>query len=127
VRGSGDQAFHFNGNGAEYRFNDRGGNFGRRDFTLAFFIKTSSAVHQAIWEKRLVCGATSFWGFRMNGPGSPNGVVQPELMADQLAHDYTPGFAGITPINDGAWHHVALVRHRRTASLYIDGALVVLC
>jgi hypothetical protein len=31
----------------------------------------------------------------MNGPGSPNGVVQPELMADQLAHDYTPGFAGM--------------------------------
>ena len=73
VRGPGDQAFHFNGKGAEYRFNDRGGNFGRHDFTLAFFIKTRSTAHEAIWEKWLVCGKSSFWTFRMNGPVPPTG------------------------------------------------------
>jgi hypothetical protein len=125
VRGPGDQAFRFNAKGAEYRFNDRGGNFGRRDFTLAFFIKTSSKALQAIWEKWLVCGASSFWEFRMNGPGAPapHGAVGLELMADQLGHDVTPNFIGTTPINDGAWHHVALARHGRTASLYIDGVV----
>ncbi len=121
LRGPGDQAFHFNGKGAEYRFNDRGGNFGRRDFTLAFFIKTRSTALQAIWEKWLVCGKSSFWSFRMNGPGAPNGVAELELMSDQLGHDDL-GLHGTTPINDGAWHHVALARHGRTASLYVDGA-----
>lgn len=123
VRGPGDQAFHFNGKGAEYRFNDRGGNFGRHDFTLAFFIKTRSTAHEAIWEKWLVCGKSSFWTFRMNGPVPPHGVAEPELMSDQLGHDDTTGFHGTTAINDGAWHHVALARHGKTASLYVDGVL----
>ena len=44
-----------------------GGNFDRNPFTLTFFIKTSSPLSQAIWEKRPVCNAASFWGFRMTG------------------------------------------------------------
>jgi hypothetical protein len=111
-----DKAFRFDGTGAEVRFNDQGGNFGRNAFTVSFFIKTSSAAHQAVLEKRRVCDANSFWGIRMT-----DGLIQPELMSDDLANDYTPGFQAATPIDDGAWHQVALVRSGVTVLLYIDG------
>jgi hypothetical protein len=47
------------------RFDTVGGNSGRDPFTLAFFINTASPTQQAILEKRPVCDAASFWGFRM--------------------------------------------------------------
>lgn len=117
VRGGDDRAFSFDGKRAEVRFNDRGGNFGRHAFTLAFFIKTTSTDMQAIWEKRLVCNATSFWGFRMS-----NGVPLAELMSNQLARDYV-NFSSGRNIGDGAWHHMALVRRGVTATIYIDGVV----
>jgi hypothetical protein len=58
-------------------------------------------------------------------PGLPFPAVEQlglHAAPDQLGHDHI-GPAGTTPVNDGAWHHVALVRHGRTASLYIDGVL----
>ena len=61
------QAFHFNGQGSEVDFDAVGGNFNRDPFTIAFFIKTTSQVGQAMVEKRPVCDAESFWDFRMTG------------------------------------------------------------
>jgi hypothetical protein len=116
VRGGDDKAFSFNGKRAEFRFNDRGGNFARHSFTLAFFIKTTSPAMQAIWEKRLVCAAHRFWGFRMS-----DGVPGAELMSDQLGRDYVGNFSSRRNIGDGAWHHMALVRKGVTATIYIDG------
>jgi hypothetical protein len=118
VRGDEDKAFSFNGNRAEFRFDDRGGNFARNAFTLAFFIKTTSTAMQAIWEKRLVCNANSFWGFRMS-----DGVPGAELMSDQLGRDYVGNFSSGRNIGDGAWHHMALVRKGVKATIYIDGVL----
>jgi hypothetical protein len=112
-----DQAFAFGGIGQEIRFDNRGGNFGQDDFTLAFFMQTTSSRLEAVWEKRLECDAGSFWGFR-----SANGLMGWEMMSDRFAHEYN-SFTGQTPLNDGAWHHVALVRQGPTASMYIDGVL----
>lgn len=110
------QAFHFNGQGSEVRFDEVGGNFGREPFTLAFFIKTTSPVSQAIWEKRPVCNAASFWGFRMTG-----NLWGAELMSDEFGTDNT-GVPGAPIIADGSWHHVALVRDGTTNTIYVDGA-----
>lgn len=110
------QAFHFNGQGSEVRFDEVGGNFGREPFTLAFFIKTTSPVSQAIWEKRPVCNAASFWGFRMTG-----NLWGAELMSDEFGADNT-GVPGAPIIADGSWHHVALVRDGTTNTIYVDGA-----
>jgi hypothetical protein len=112
-----DQAFAFAGSGEEVQFDEQGGNVGRHDFTMAFFVQTTSARKEALWEKRRLCDANSFWGFRIE-----NGLPNWEMMSDRLAHDYN-SFSAKTPVNDGAWHHVALVRHGPTASLYIDGVL----
>lgn len=110
-------AFHFNGEGAEYRFDEVGGNFDRRPFTLAFFIRTTSTAMQAIWEKRPVCDAASFWGFRMIG-GAPGG----EMMSDSTGADYTFGMVDSGKnISDGGWHHLALVRKGPEATIYVDG------
>jgi hypothetical protein len=112
-----DQAFAFDGIGGEIRFNADGGNVGPHDFTMAFFVRTTSARKEALWEKRLICDAHSFWGFRIE-----NGLPNWEMMSDRHAHEYN-SFSAATPVNDGAWHHVALVRQGPRASMYIDGVL----
>jgi hypothetical protein len=114
TRGFNGRAFHFNGQGSEVDFDAVGGNFGRDPFTIAFFIKTTSQVSQAMVEKRPVCNAGSFWGFRMTGD-----LWGAELNGDE----YTPatGVLGGAPIDDGNWHHVALVRNGTTNTIYVDG------
>ena len=110
------QAFHFNGQGSEVQFDEVGGNFDRDPFTLAFFIKTTSPLSQAIWEKRPVCNAASFWGFRMTG-----NLWGAELDGDEFGTDNT-GVPGAPIIADGNWHHVALVRDGTNNTIYVDGA-----
>ena len=109
------RAFHFNGQGSEVDFDAVGGNFNRDPFTIAFFIKTTSQVGQAMVEKRPVCDAESFWDFRMTG----------DLWGAFL--DGAPGVegTGVTGppgIADGTWHHVALVRDGTNNTIYLDGA-----
>src|SRR5262245_8896808 len=84
TRGFNGQAFHFNGQGSEVDFDQVGGNFNRDPFTLAFFIRTTSPLPQAIWEKRPVCNAASFWGFRMTG-----NLWGAELDGDEFGTDNT--------------------------------------
>jgi hypothetical protein len=110
------KAFHFNGQGSEVLFDEVGGNFDRNPFTLAFFIKTTSPLSQAIWEKRPVCNAASFWGFRMTG-----NLWGAELDGDEFGTDNT-GVPGAPIIADGHWHHVALVRDGTNNTIYVDGA-----
>jgi hypothetical protein len=110
------EAFHFNGQGSEVQFDEVGGNFDRDPFTLAFFIKTTSPVSQAIWGKRPVCNAASFWDFRMTG-----NLWGVELDGDEFGTDDT-GVLGAPIIADGSWHHVALVRDGTSNTIYVDGA-----
>ena len=115
TRGFNGRAFHFNGQGSEVDFDAVGGNFNRDPFTIAFFIKTTSQVSQAMVEKRPVCDAASFWDFRMTG----------DLWGAFL--DGAPGAegTGVTGppgIADGNWHHVALVRNGTNNTIYLDGA-----
>jgi hypothetical protein len=115
--GGKDRAFNMSGHRQGIRFNHRGGNFGRSNFTVSIDVRTSATTKQAVIEKRPVCDAASFWSIRL----SADGLVQPELMSDSSATDYTPGFSSITAVNDGSWHTVLLSRAGRTVSLYIDG------
>lgn len=110
------KAFHFDGQGAEVDFDAVGGNFNRDPFTIAFAIKTTSQVSQAILEKRPVCNAASFWGFRMTG-----NLWGAELDGDEFGTDNT-GVPGAPIIADGEWHHVALVRDGTNNTIYVDGA-----
>jgi hypothetical protein len=117
--GGSDEAFNIAGDRQQVRFNHRGGNFDRHDFTVSFDILTSAQQKQAVIEKRPVCDAASFWDIRLDG----NGLVQPALMSDRFATDNTPGFTSTTSVADGLWHTIVLSRAGRTVSLYIDGNL----
>ena len=102
-------------------FNKTAGNRHRGDFTLAFDIKTSATVQQGVWEKRIACDSdgTPFWGFRTSMTGLVPGSIGFELFTGPL--DY--GLSSTTSVSDGAWHQVAVTRHARTITLYIDGNL----
>jgi hypothetical protein len=110
-----DQAFRFAGGTQRVVFNKFGGNRRRADFTFAFYIKTSTAQQQAVWEKRIACNSdgTPLWEFRMTG---------------QIGFGLFTGStlyiaASTTNISDGKWHLVVATRHGVTISLYIDGNL----
>ena len=109
------RAFHFNGQGSEVDFDAVGGNFNRDPFTIAFFIKTTSQVGQAMVEKRPVCDAESFWDFRMTGGLSG-------AFLDGAPGVEGTGVTGPPGIADGNWHHVALVRDGTNNTIYLDGA-----
>jgi hypothetical protein len=117
-----DQAFSFAGSGQRVVFNKFGGNRHRGDFTLAFDIKTTATVQQAVWEKRIACDTdgTPFWGFRMTGTGQPVGSIGFEYGTPPVA---SGSASSTTSISDGAWHQVAVTRHGVTVKLYIDGNL----
>lgn len=94
------------------------GNFGTSDFTIHFWIRTGAAEAQAIVEKRPICATSNFWGIRMLSSGQ----IIAELDQD---HQYTNYIRIDTarPVNDGNFHHVALVRQGTTASVFVDGTL----
>lgn len=89
-------------------------NFGTSDFTIEFLIKTSTTAASSFVVTRssgegdryiIGLSATGFLGAYYNLGG-----------ADDMA------LAGTTALNDGDWHHVAVVRQGPTVTAYIDGA-----
>ncbi|MCF8428206.1 MAG: T9SS type A sorting domain-containing protein [Bacteroidia bacterium] len=95
------------------------GNFGTSNFTVEYWIKTNdnSAYHIT---KRGGCGGGSFWSIGHGIVGQTtdvlyielnNGGSYPIVMHPKLAR----------PINDGKWHHFALVREGLKLSVFVDG------
>ena len=115
------QGFSFNG-ATSVTFGSGVGNFGTSDFTLDFWIATTSGQLQAVIEKRVGCGPESFWGIR-SGVRSP-GTLFIELLQDatrtnEIQINTNRGVA------DGLFHNVALVRQGTNVQIYIDGTLDV--
>jgi len=130
VPGPAGRAFQFNGGDAEVNFGNSIGNFGTRDFTVAYWMKTDSRnPHEAILAKRTTCdGALSFLEIEIGGAGGnpPTGI----LCLSFEVGDYKPVYSLISshPMNDGRWHHIAWVRQstssgNSTGLIYVDGAL----
>jgi len=134
-----DRAFTFSGispstNGDDYTGNEvdfgtNTGNFGTNDFTVEFWIKQPSTVtnEQACLEKRVECNADiNFWEIQIGGgnvgwTNAPPGHLKSYIPGDG---DTTVGeIVSSNAINDGVFHHVALIRRGATYSYYIDGSL----
>lgn len=112
------QAFSFNGVDAYVDVpNSNNLNPGTSDFTVDFWMNTSSVPNLAeyLLTKRDVCNFTSFWSIQTQSTGT----VTAEL-DDGSFTNYNAIF-GTAVVNDGQWHHIALVRQSVTATLYIDG------
>ncbi len=111
------QAFSLNGSGQYVALPPALGNFGTGDFTISLWLSTTSGGN--VISKRASCwGGAYFNGFDMR-MGAGLGV---ELWTSMGYYAVgTP--SGYRALNDGAWHHVAVVRQGGTVGLYIDGAL----
>ena len=93
------------------------GNFGRNNFTVEMYLKTTVGS-QFVMAKRPVCNHASFW----------NISIADNKLVFEVDNDESGGnYAAITSpadINDNKWHHIALVRSDVTVIMYIDGANV---
>jgi hypothetical protein len=122
------QAFQFGGGAAKVDFGNSAGNFGTRDFTIAYWMKTDSKnPKEAFLSKRPTCDAGSpFWDIRIGGEGLGTGVPGMELShGGYTAPDSLPATRAI---NDGRWHHLVWVRESTSSGtiaglVYMDGAL----
>jgi hypothetical protein len=128
------QAFQFNGGEAKVDFGNSIGNFGTRDFTVAYWMKTGSRTPQeAFLSKRLACdAASSFWDIHIGSAGlrqiQPVGVLAFKITerGDTVAFQYD--LYSSHPVNDGQWHHIAWVRQSTSSGsttflIYVDGML----
>lgn len=115
------QAFSFDGLNDHVSFGNVAGNVGSDDFTLAFWIKTtSSGRHEGLIGKRPSCAHGSMFDMRLD----PGGKVYVEIDGSSGGLNYN-FLITTTSVNDGRFHHVALVRKGTSASLYIDGRVNV--
>lgn len=105
-------AFTFAGNG-DIQFGPNIANFGTSDFTVAFWIKSTTIGGQAVMENRVSCYNGQFWSIRSGG--------QVTIEIDDGSTDFA--VTGSVNVADGNYHHVAVVRSGRALSIYVDGLL----
>lgn len=111
-------------NGA-INFGSSTANFGTGDFTIEYWLKTSSAVSDnyqiAVMEKQPACNAVNaYWSIRMGGSGTAGHIHM--NMASNSGQD-PQNIVATKNINDGNWHHVAFTRSNVVVAVYLDGAL----
>lgn len=118
------QCFGFDGSVNAYVTAGTAGNLGTSDFTVEFWLQTTGTNIMAVMEKWQECDAcVAGWAIRVgrNGAGNYPGVIGFEIFGPPGCSDY----AGLgTTVNDGQWHHVALVRSGVNASMYVDAVMV---
>jgi hypothetical protein len=110
------QAFDLGGEGYVAVPSSSSLNPGYGDFTIDFWMKTvQSGSYVDLITKRPICDYGSFYNIRMD----PSGILLSEVSGGYPP--YWTGFWSGPRVNDGSWHHVALVRAGSTVSLYVDG------
>ena len=96
------------------------GNFDSSDFSVAFWIKTMANNCQLIGN-RYAQGNAAFWTVKLSNPGT----IDLEIDQDGVGTNYNNTGTATKAVNDGAWHHVAVLRSAATLSVYVDGVLDV--
>ena len=114
------------------------GNFGTRDFTIAFWLKTDSKyAPEAFLAKRAACdGSGGFWeiqiGSQVTKQAPPGFLIMQFFEADRSAplaeYEDRYEFFSRHPVNDDQWHHIAWIRQSTSSGsvsylLYMDGML----
>ena len=93
------------------------GNCGASDFTIEFWLRTTSTRNEIIMGKRSSCDHGSFWNI-FHSAGSLNVEWDQNSSGQNYVNFGTP-----KRINDGLFHHVGVVRNVTNALLYVDGHL----
>ncbi|MDI1445196.1 LamG domain-containing protein [Polyangium sp. 6x1] len=104
-------------------FGKSAGRFGTADFTISHWYQTSfsgSGIHGDILGNRLAGSTGNYISVRLLGDGR----ISVELCEDYAGKNYVSAVSdAATAVNDGQWHHLAVVREGGLVSLYIDGLL----
>ena len=111
------EAFSFDGSGAHVNFGSAAADVGSGNFTFAFWLETTQAGLVDLFAKRSICDHSNFWNLRLQ-----DGHLVTELDQDASATNYVVFFS-VDALNDGLFHHVAVVRRGTVVSAYVDGAL----
>jgi len=114
---SGD-GFSFDGSSSYIDFGSSAGNFGTNDFTIDFWINTTSSSESSILGKRSVCDADNMWDIRL----TPDGTFSFEIAEDGGGTYYTD-CQSIGAVNDGFFHEITITRIGLSITTYIDGVL----
>lgn len=116
------QAFSFDGTG-DVTFGSVG-DFGTSDFTMDFWLNTTAVHTDGLLGKRDACTYAQFYETRTLGPFDEGGGHTGQMLVELDGGDSASYEKIISTrlVNDGLFHHIAVVRQGTTASLYIDGA-----
>lgn len=109
------QGFSFNGDGAYVSVPGPVANFGTGDFTIDFWMQTTTNDTREIINKRVCGDAPDAFEVRT----AADGAILVELLRN---NDNTGSFLYSTgSYNDGQFHHITIVRSGDTLSIYGDG------
>ena len=122
---SGQGAVHLSGKDDSFiSFGRDVGQFGRAEFTVSLWLKTSDRSQYDLVGNRS-SPHESFFSICMLGDSKSPGTIIAEVNGDagtsfvQVRSDQNWAFRG--PFNNGSWHHVVVVRQWQFLDLYIDG------
>ena len=91
---------------------------GTGDFTLEAYFNCNRAVPLGCWRSILGLGGhTDAGGITIYAPRA----TTPRDTVVVILNTQNPTMGSTVNINDGGWHHVALVRNSGTTKLYVDG------
>jgi len=100
------------------------GQFGKQDFTIAFWFKTTTTRGVGeVLSNRDSYSHANFFSIRFNNAVFPGGKLAVELDQDASGHNYLT-LHSQTGIRDGIWHHIAVRRQGTNGELFVDGILV---
>ncbi|AQT69076.1 Laminin G domain protein [Anaerohalosphaera lusitana] len=88
---------------------------GQVDFSVAAWVKTSSATAQTVVQQR-VGGYNGEYVLNINSNGTVNFMIYGD-------NAYQFNFSTYDTVNDGQWHHLVAVRDGRYGFIFIDGVM----
>ena len=109
-------AVEFDGDGDGILVDNQASRFGRGDFTVATWVKTTESG-SLIRQRSTDSALDGQFSFEIANDGHLRFWTYDE---GKIAFD----FRSNAPVNDGTWHHVAAQREGREGRIYIDGRLV---
>jgi hypothetical protein len=113
------QSFSFNGAGQYVALPPAVGDFGAGDFTVAVWLNTTSpiAVSDVLSKRGSCSGGSPYQGFDLR-MGGVAGNLYLEIWTSAGYVGF--GTSGVR-VNDGLWHHVAVVRQGSAVRIHVDG------
>jgi len=107
-------AYYFDGIDDYIEFDNIVGQFGINDFSVSFWINTTSASNQKFIGNRQSCNTSiNFWEISVF-QNKIRGVVTEAGGSDLV------DVRGDIVVNDGVWHHILFSRNGTTLSIYVD-------